>query len=112
MYTWKATKYVASTTADISVATGVHTWNATKYVAEKTADVSVATGDYTWKATKYIACKTADVSVGAYKYMFPSINVSLDNYHTEVRINEMQWGDKKFYIPNYKLKCKDIIRAP
>ena len=90
MYTWKATKYVASTTADISVASGVHTWN----------------------ATKYLAGKTADVSVGAYKYMFPSINVSLDNYHTEVRINEMQWGDKKFYIPNYKLKCKDIIRAP
>jgi hypothetical protein len=90
VYTWKATKYVASTTADISVASGVHTWN----------------------ATKYLAGKTADVSVGAYKYMFPSINVSLDNYHTEVRINEMQWGDKMFYIPNYKLKCKDIIRAP
>ena len=87
MYTWKATKYVASTTADISVASGVHTWN----------------------ATKYLAGKTADVSVGAYKYMFPSINVSLDNYHTEVRINEMQWGDKKFYIPNYNLYLSQNI---
>ena len=91
MYTWKATKYVASTTADISVASGVHTWN----------------------ATKYLAGKTADVSVGAYKYMFPpTIIVSLDSYDDKVRINEMQWGDKKFYIPNYNLECKDIIRAP